>query len=93
VKAKLANMAISVLANKEDGKKTIGTTLPVKGTLTEPSPQLWPAILGVVRNAFVDSIEWGFSDLPTPTSSEKGPLKQATEALDKKNDGPKAQPR
>lgn len=93
MKAKLANMAISVLANKEDGRKTIGTTLPVKGTLTEPSPQLWPAILGVVRNAFVDSIEWGFSDLPTPTSSEKGPFKQAVEALDKKNDAPKAQPR
>lgn len=94
LKAKVANLAISVLASKDGGDKKIGTTLPLKGTLYQPDPQVWPTILGVVRNAFVESIDWGFTDLPTPTAAEKqGLLDQAKDALDKKQSGPKAQPR
>ncbi|MBK7863600.1 MAG: DUF748 domain-containing protein [Archangiaceae bacterium] len=94
LKAKVANLAISVLSSKDGGDKKIGTTLPLKGTLYKPDPQIWPTILGVVRNAFVESIDWGFTDLPTPTADKKqGLFDQAKDALKKNESGPKAQPR
>ena len=93
-KAKIANLAISVLSDRVEGRDAIATTLPLKGTLTNPDPQIWPTILGVVRNAFVQGLDWGFSDLPQKTADkEQGPLEQAKEGLDKKESGPKAQPK
>ena len=93
LKAKLANAAITILSDRVEGRDAIATTLPIKGTLDTPDPQIWPTILGVVRNAFVQGLDWGFSDLPTPTSDKKeGALGQAANALDKNQDAPKAQP-
>lgn len=93
LKAKLANAAITILSDRVEGRDAIATTLPIKGTLDAPDPQIWPTILGVVRNAFVQGLDWGFSDLPTPTSEKKeGVLGQAANALDKNQEAPKAQP-
>lgn len=93
LKAKLANAAITVLSDRVEGRDAIATTLPIKGTIDKPDPQIWPTILGVVRNAFVQGLDYGFSDLPTPTSDKKeGPLGQIVDALDKKKDAPKAEP-
>lgn len=90
LKALGANIAFKVLAND---KGTVGTTLPLRGSLQNPDPQVWPTILGVVRNAFVDAIDWGFGDLPVDTADKKqGIIQQAVEGLDKKKDGPEAQP-
>ena len=94
MKAKLANIAIKVLSDRVEGRNAIATTLPIKGALTNPDPQVWPTILGVVRNAFVQGLDWGFSDLPKPTADKKeGALEQAGKALSKDEDAPKAQPR
>jgi len=93
VKAKIANLAITVLSDRVEGRDAIATTMPIKGTMSAPDAQIWPTILGVVRNAFVQGLDWGFSDLPTPTAEKKeGPLGQAAKALDKDRDSPKAQP-
>lgn len=93
LKAKLANVAIKVLSDRVDGRNTIATTLPIKGTITNPDPQVWPTILGVVRNAFVQGLDWGFGDMPTPTADKKeGVLDQAAKALNKDEEAPKAQP-
>lgn len=84
LKASFGQLAINVLGDNDKDSR-IATTLPIRGELTEPSPQIWPTILGVVRNVLVEGVSWGFSDLPRPTAKEKrGPLEQATEALDPK---------
>ena len=70
------------------------TTLPLRGSLEKPDAQLWPAIIGVLRNAFVDSLGWGFGDLPVATAPKKeNIIEQTVKGLDKKEPGPKAQPK
>lgn len=71
LKAGVANLAIKILSNDEKGKERIATVVPVKGSLENPSPQVWPSILGVIRNAFVDAVNWGFEDLPQQSPGEK----------------------
>jgi hypothetical protein len=93
VKASLANLAIKVLSDRVEGREAIGTTMPIRGTLKEVDAQVWPTILGVIRNAFVQGLDWGFSDLPRPTApDEQGVLPQAVRGLDKQGPGPLAQP-
>jgi hypothetical protein len=93
VKSRLANVAIKVLSDRVEGREAVATTLPIRGTLNSVDAQVWPTILGVVRNAFVEGLDWGFSDLPKPTSEKKeGVIGQAVQALDKNSSAPKAQP-
>lgn len=93
IKAKLSTMVLKVLSDRVGGREAVGTTLPIKGNLTAPDAQVWPTILGVIRNAFVQAIDWGFGDLPLETAGKKeNPIEQAAKGLDKKEDGPKAQP-
>lgn len=92
MKAAAANAAFNILKDEEKGQQ-VGTTLPIRGSLVEPDAQLWPAVIGVLRNAFVDSLNWGFGSLPVGTASKKeNVLEQAVKGLDKKEPGPKAQP-
>jgi hypothetical protein len=94
VKAAIGRMALKVLSDRVEGREAVATTLPIKGSLTEPGPQVWPAVLNLVRNAFVQGLDWGFSDLPPETAKKKqDPLTQTKEGLDKKEEGAKAQPR
>ena len=55
--------------------------------------QLWPAVLGVIRNAFVVGLQEGYSNVPPDTAPKKeGVLEQAKHALDKSAGPPQAQP-
>lgn len=93
LKAKAADAVIKVMSDRVEGREALATTLPIKGSLTKPDPQVWPTILGVVRNAFIQGLNWGAGDLPTPTAEKKeGPVTQAVKALDKDEPAPKAQP-
>jgi hypothetical protein len=67
--------------------------VPIKGRLDDPKLQVWPTVLSVIRNAFVQGISSGFSSLPPPTAKEEeNVIEQAASAL-KKDEGPaKAQP-
>ncbi len=92
LRAAAANIAFAALKDEQKGR-VVATTLPLRGTLEQPDVQVWPAVLGVVRNAFVDALGWGFGDLPLGTASEKeGLIDQTVKALDKKEPGPSAQP-
>jgi hypothetical protein len=52
-----------------------------------------PTILGVIRNAFVEGLASGFSNLPPKTAEKKeGVLKQTWQALKKGEGPPEAQP-
>lgn len=92
LRAAAANIAFAVLKDEKQGR-VVATTLPLRGTLEQPDVQVWPAVLGVVRNAFVDSLAWGFGDLPIATANKKeGLIDQTVKGLDKKRPGPSAQP-
>jgi len=71
----------------------MATVIPIEGRLDQPDIQIWPTVLGVIRNAFVEGISFGFTHLPPALADDKqGPVKQTVQALKKKSGPPKAQP-
>jgi hypothetical protein len=92
-KAWLADKAVDLVSDRVAGRNAVATTVPIKGKLTDPDVQLWPAVLGVVRNAFVAGLESGFAHLPPESAGEKQSLWEQTKQALKKDEGPpKAQP-
>ena len=92
LKAVLADTAVNVLSNKKGDLDTVATVVPIHGDLTSPDVQLWPAVIGVIRNAFVIGVTESYTNLPPPQAREKeNPVKQLIKGLDKK-DQPRAQP-
>jgi hypothetical protein len=75
-------------------RNAVATVIPIKGTLTGPDIQLWPAIFGVMRNAFVEGLTSGYAFLPPRTADKKeGVVTQGVKALSGSESGPpKAQP-
>jgi len=92
-KAWLADQAVELASDRVPDRNAVATTIPIKGKLIGPDIQLWPAVLGVVRNAFVAGLQSGFAHLPPPTAEKReGVLEQAKKALDADSGPPKAQP-
>jgi hypothetical protein len=93
LKAWLVGLGLEVGSDRVPGRNAVATIVPLEGRLESPDVELWPAILGVVRNAFVQGVASGFSHLPPPEApKEQGKLTQAKEALTKSKGPPKAQP-
>ena len=93
VKAWIADVGVKVASDRVPDRKAVVTVVPLEGRLASPDVQIWPAVLGVVRNAFVTGIASGFAELPPPRAPEKqGALAQAKQALTKDKGVPKAQP-
>jgi Domain of Unknown Function (DUF748) len=94
LRAWLGDKAVKIASDRVPGRNAIATTVPIKGALTDPEVQLWPTVLGVVRNAFVAGLASGFSNLPPPTApAPEGKLAQAKKALTKSAGPPVAEPR
>jgi hypothetical protein len=93
VKAWLANKTVKAASDRVEGRNAVTTVVPIEGRLASPDIQLWPAVLGVIRNAFIEGLASGFAHLPPAKApDEQGKLTQAKDAL-KKDKGPlKAQP-
>jgi hypothetical protein len=95
LKAWVTDVAIKLFSDRVPDRKAVATVIPIKGTLTGPDVQLWPAIFGVMRNAFVEALTSGYAYLPPPTAEKKqGVVTQGVKALSES--GPKppsAQPR
>jgi hypothetical protein len=93
LKAWAADKAVEIASDRVPGRNAVSTVVPIKGRLMDPDVQLWPAVLGVIRNAFVEGLSSGFTHLPPDTSNKKqGVLDQAKNALDEDKGPPKAQP-
>ena len=89
----LYDAAYHIVSNEEDGQEKVATVVPIKGKVDDAHAQLVPTILGVVRNAFVEGLASGFSNLPPKTAEKKeGVIKQAWQALKKGEGPPEAQP-
>jgi len=94
VKAWAANLGVDLLSDRVPGRNAVSTVVPIEGDLSDPQIQLWPAIFGVFRNAFVQGIGASFSHLPPPRAKEpENVLEQANTALNQKAGLPKEQPR
>jgi hypothetical protein len=92
LKAWATDLAIRIFSDRLQQRNAVATVLPIKGTLTAPDLQLWPAIFGVMRNAFVEGLTSGYAYLPPATAQEKqGVVKQGVDALTGAAP-PKAQP-
>lgn len=92
LKALVADAAVNVLSDRVEGRDAVATVIPLRGDISAPDLQLWPAVIGVVRNAFVIGVSESFARLPLPEADpNEGPVKQVIEGLDKK-DTPKAEP-
>ena len=92
LKAWASDLALRIFSDRVQERNAVATVLPIKGSLTAPDLQLWPAIFGVMRNAFVEGLTSGYAYLPPSTANQKqGVLKQGVDALTG-SAPPKAQP-
>ena len=92
LKAWASDLALRIFSDRVQDRNAVVTVLPIKGSLTDPDLQLWPAIFGVMRNAFVEGLTSGYAFLPPSTAQEKqGVVKQGVDALTG-SAPPKAQP-
>ncbi|HEY8924333.1 MAG TPA: DUF748 domain-containing protein [Polyangia bacterium] len=82
LKAWIADAAVKLVSDRVPGRNAVTTVVPIRGTLTGPDVQVWPAIFGVMRNAFVQGLTSGFAYLPPPTAeSKEGVVTQGVKAL------------
>ena len=93
LKAWIADKGLRLFSDRVPERNAVATVVPIKGRLDDPDIQLWPAVLGVIRNAFVEGISSGFTHLPPRTAEKKeGKVEQVKNALKKDEGPPKAQP-
>jgi hypothetical protein len=93
LKAWFVDKAVSLVSDDVPGREAVATVIPIKGSIDDPDVQLVPAVIGVLRNAFVEALIGGFAHLPPDVAEEdKGILRQAKEGL-LGDAPPKAQPR
>jgi hypothetical protein len=64
LKAWIADAALTLFSDRVPGRNAAAAVVPIKGTIGGPAPQLWPAVWGVLRNAFVAGLQSGFAQLP-----------------------------
>lgn len=94
IRAGLADKTLDVMSDDVPGRDAVATVIPIRGSVSSPKLQLWPTILGVVRNAFVEGVASGFARLPPPTAPEEpGVIDRLKAALSDDADPPRAEPR
>lgn len=91
LKAVFADAAIALLTDDAKNREAVATVVPIQGDLTNPELQLWPAVVGVLRNAFVIGVSESYARLP-PLKEDRNPVEQLIDGL-KKDDAPSAEPR
>jgi hypothetical protein len=71
LKAWVADQGLHLFSDRVPGRNAVATTIPIQGRVDQPDVQIWPTILGVLRNAFVEGICASFAHLPPPASPEE----------------------
>ena len=93
LKAVVADAALDIFSDRVENRNAVATVIPISGRITGPDLQLWPAVIGVIRNAFVQGVSESFAHLPPPkAASSDGALPQLVKGLQKGAGPPKAQP-
>jgi Domain of Unknown Function (DUF748) len=94
IKAALADAAVNLLSDRVPGRNAVAAIIPIHGDLKNPDVQVVPAVLAVLRNAFVEGLSASLSNVPPPVAGKpQGFFRQARQALSKKSQKPiQAQP-
>jgi hypothetical protein len=66
LRAKTMGVLLATFSDRVPGRKAVVTVIPIHGTLSKPGVQLWPALAGIVHNAFVAGIRASFAGGPPP---------------------------
>jgi hypothetical protein len=92
LKAWVTDLAIKVFSDRVPERNAVTTVIPIKGTLTGPDIELWPAIFGVMRNAFVEGLTSGYAYLPPKTGDPPPPSGARTSPSESHSTSPPAAP-
>ncbi len=93
LKTVVVDVALGVLSDRIPGRDAVATVIPISGRITRPDIQLGVAVIGVIRNAFVQGVVESYAHLPPPEAgTEQGAITQLVEGLNKEKGPPKAQP-
>jgi hypothetical protein len=86
VKAAALDAAKNTLSDRVPGRQSVAAIVPIHGRLVGPDLQLAPAILSVLRNAFVEGLAASLTSVPPPVASQReGLLHQAHRTLSKES--------
>lgn len=78
LKELLADLTLKVLSDRVPGRDAVATTIPIQGDVVNPDAQVWPTVLGIVRNAFVAGLADSLTNLPpSHGGKEQQPENQA----------------
>jgi len=65
-KTALIDVTLAILSDRVPGREAVAGIIPFSGEITSPNAQVMPAVLSIVRNAFVIGLASGFAHLPPP---------------------------
>ena len=93
LKAWVADEGLHIFSDRVPGRNAVATVVPIEGRLDKPDIQLWPTVMGVIRNAFVEGVSAGFRNVPPEKAEKKeGKVQEIEHAVEKSAGPPKAQP-
>jgi hypothetical protein len=73
LEAALADGGVELLSDRVPGRNALSTIIPIHGNLNRPKLDVWTAISGVLRNAFVVGLRETLQQLPAPTGQAGRP--------------------
>ncbi|MEO6951154.1 MAG: hypothetical protein ABI321_05010 [Polyangia bacterium] len=89
IKAALADLGVKILSDRVPGRDAIASIIPIHGTLKSPKVEIVPAIMAVLRNAWVEGLSASLANTPPPVDpKDHGVLHQAVQALTKSSAKP-----
>jgi hypothetical protein len=74
LKVGLTDLTFWVFSDRVPSREAVAGIVPFHGEITNPSAQILPTILSVVRNAFVLGLASGFAHLPPDKAALEGSL-------------------
>lgn len=73
LEAALGDMGVELLSDRVPGRNAVSTIIPIHGNLNKPKLDVWTAVSGVLRNAFVVGLRETLQRLPPPTDTGGAP--------------------
>ena len=69
LEATLADTGVDLLSDRVPGRNALSTIIPIHGNLNKPKLDVWTAVAGVFRNAFVVGLRESLQRLPAPAGA------------------------
>jgi hypothetical protein len=80
LKAWAVDKVLGLFSDRVRGRNAVATVIPIRGELGGPKVTLWPAITGVLYNAYVSGVAGGFGGVPAAGSKGAGAQPSAAES-------------